>query len=801
MSRYTAAKTSALARTDRSLLGRTDSAQVSVLVKLANDPVATYRGGVAGFPATSPAITGRPLWGGPAEQAYERFLAQQEDAFGTAVAHVPGVRLGQRLRTVYGGLALTVPANRVGDLLKIHGVVAVQRDQVRQPLTDASTKFIGADTVQQSLGGPADAGKGVIFGVLDTGAWPEHPSFADQGNLSAPPAKADGKARACDFGTNPVTGVKFRCNHKLIGGQPFLDAYLTAHEGEKYRSARDSDGHGTHTASTSAGDVLSSAKVFGVERGPLRGVAPGAWVSVYKVCGAEGCFSSDSAAAVAQAVKDGVRVINFSISGGTDPETDPVELAFLDAYAAGVFVAASAGNEGPEAETVNHLSPWVTTVAASTQRREFDSTITLKAPGAKDLTLTGSSITAGIDAATPVVQAKDVKGYDGGALCLTKPKKNLFQGKIVVCQRGENARVEKGYFVKQGGGLGMLLYNPTLQDTETDNHWLPTVHLATGAQLSAYLKNKGVTASFTAGRATPGNGSHEPPGVQSAGRGDVMAAFSSRGPGGLALKPDVTAPGVQILAGTTPTPEDPTGGPAGQYFQAIAGTSMSGPHVAGAGILLRASHPNWTPGQIKSALMTTAVTKVVKEDLKTPADPFDYGAGRIAVDVAVNPGLTFDETADRMAALAADPVDAVRLNTPSINAPVMPGRLTAVRTVENVSGHLQTYRLTSTSPTKSAITVDPPTLTLAPGPPAGSRWASPRGRRSASSSARSGSCPSAARSPRCTCRSRSSRNRARLRSPRSVPARRAPSPRPTRGTPKPVSRWRHAFRPGPPSAT
>ncbi|NUR47927.1 MAG: S8 family serine peptidase, partial [Hamadaea sp.] len=314
MSRYTAAKTSAMARTDRSLLGRSGGAQVSVVVKLANEPVATYRGGVPGFAATSPAVTGRPLWGGPAEQAYERFLAQQEDIFGKAAAHVPGVRLGQSLRTVYGGVALTVPANRVGDLLKIPGVVAVQRDEVRHPLTDSSPGFIGADTVQRALGGPADAGKGVIFGVLDTGAWPEHPSFADQGNLAAPPPREDGKARVCDFGVNPLTGVKFRCNHKLIGGRPFLDAYLKMHDKEKYRTARDSDGHGTHTASTSAGNVLSSAKVFGVDRGPLRGVAPGAWVSVYKVCGADGCFSSDSAAAVAQAVKDGVRVINFSIS-------------------------------------------------------------------------------------------------------------------------------------------------------------------------------------------------------------------------------------------------------------------------------------------------------------------------------------------------------------------------------------------------------------------------------------------------------------------------------------------------------
>ena len=87
-----------------------------------------------------------------------------------------------------------------------------------------------------------------------------------------------------------------------------------------------------------------------------------------------------------------------------------------------------------------------------------------------------------------------------------------------------------------------------------------------------------------------------------------MAAFSSRGPGGDWLKPDITAPGVQILAGHTPTPETVVEGPPGQLFQAIAGTSMSSPHIAGSAALLFALHPDWSPGQVKSALMTTAKT-------------------------------------------------------------------------------------------------------------------------------------------------------------------------------------------------
>jgi hypothetical protein len=443
--------------------------------------------------------------------------------------------------------------------------------------------------------------------------------------------------------------------------------------------------------------MVASAKVFGVERGPVQGIAPGAWVSVYKVCGAQGCFSSDTAAATEQAIKDGVKVINFSISGGTSPFTDPTELAFLDAYAAGVFVSASGGNDGPAVSTVNHLAPWVTTVAASTQKREFDSTLTLTS-GADSKVLVGASITDGVSTATPVVMSSAAP-YNHQLCDAPAPP-----GKIVACARGVNARVDKGFNVKAGGAVGMILYNPTLADVETDNHWLPAVHLADGTQFLAFISAHpaGVTATFTAG-------------AKADGQADVLAAFSSRGPAGLFIKPDVTAPGVEILAGNTPTPESSELGPPGEYYMAIAGTSMASPHIAGSGVLLKALHPDWTPGQIKSALMTTAVTSVVKEDLTTAADPFDIGSGRVNLTVAGNPGLTFDETAENLAAIEANPLKAVDANLPSINAPVLPGTLTTSRTVKNVTNASQTYKVSAKAPAGSTITVSPSSFTVAPG--------------------------------------------------------------------------------------
>ncbi|GHJ46470.1 peptidase S8 [Catellatospora sp. TT07R-123] len=697
------APSSRLARTDRSLLGRTDHERIPVLVKLDYDAVASYAGGLPGLAATSPAVTGKRLRAGRAERDYEDYLIKRERTFAaTLAAKLPSAQVGRPLRTVYGGLSLTVPADQVRKLAALPDVVAVQRDELRDPLTDSSGSFIGADALAPTgPTGTADvsrAGQGVIVGVLDTGAWPEHPSFADQGVLAAPPAKADGTKRTCDFGDNPLTPGRdvFRCNRKLIGGAPFLDGYLEAFPKETYKTARDSDGHGTHTASTAAGDLLASAKIFGVERGPIHGIAPGAWVSVYKVCGAQGCMSSDSAAAVAQAVRDGVDVINFSVSGGTDPFTDPVEMAFLDAYAAGVFVAASAGNSGPTAGTVNHLSPWVTTVAASTQRREFAADLTLRSGDAVQ-TLRGASL-MGAAGPAPLVRAADTPGYGGGKTCAKAAKPKTFTGKIVVCERGGNARVEKGWNVKAGGAVGMVLYNPTLQDTETDNHWLPTVHLPDATLLEFLDDHRDVTATISAGAAVQGTG-------------DVMAAFSSRGPGGLMLKPDVTAPGVQILAGNTPTPDDTTGGPSGQYFQAIAGTSMSSPHVAGAAAVLAARHPDWSPGELKSALMTTAVTEVTEENGTDPAGPLDRGAGRIAVDRADAAGVTIADTADRMYAMADDEVRAVQLNLPSINAPIMPGRLSTVRTLRNMTDRPLTYQLATIEPDDSAISV-PDTVTV-----------------------------------------------------------------------------------------
>src|SRR4051794_12236502 len=397
--------TARIAESDPTLVRRTDDARVNVVVKLDYDSVAAYDGGVPGLAPTSPSVTGKKLDDNQAAVgAYEQHVAGEERAIVSDIEQaVPDARPRDSFRVVYGGVSMTLPANQVRKVLSVDGVVAVQRDRLEDPLTGVTPGFLGATNVYPQLGGRDRAGQGVIVGVLDTGITPQHPSFRDTG-LAAPP----GGPFTCDFGdgSDPQLGPTAGCNNKLIGARPFLSTYLSVFDAEPGEfcnnttgkcSARDADGHGTHTASTAAGDYVQSAKIFGIERGPLNGIAPGAHVMAYRVCLEQGCFESDSVAAIQQAILDGVDIINFSIGGGSEPFSDPVELAFLDFYRAGGLANASAGNSGPDAGTAEHGGPWVNTVGASTSPRHFLSTLNLRSSDGARTSITGATITPGVE--------------------------------------------------------------------------------------------------------------------------------------------------------------------------------------------------------------------------------------------------------------------------------------------------------------------------------------------------------------------------------------------------------------------
>lgn len=684
---------------------------VGVVVQFEDAPLARYTGGISGLKATSPKVSGTKRLNvrSPESQRYVQYLDSKMQAFEqTATSSIPGTKVGYRYQTVLGGVSMKVPADRMKDLAALPGVKAVYPDRLRKRDTDSSPRFMGAEKFWNKVGGQGNAGEGIIVGVIDTGVWPEHPSFADPDPAGAAypavPAHWTPGAPFCEAPSDGTTTLT--CNNKLVGARKFLDTYkLNIGLGPlEFDSPRDSDGHGTHTASTAAGNGGVEASVLGTTIGTVSGIAPRAHVAVYKALGFEGGYDSDLVAAINQAVSDGVDVINYSIGPTSsfleDPYTSADDLAFLDAYDAGVFVATSAGNSGPDADTVNHLGGWTTTVAASTEARSFRSTITLSG-GRKRLRLTGDSITPGVSVSTPVVLAANYSDE----YCENPFTPGTFSGQIVVCRRGINARVAKGYNVLQGGASGMILYNPTLQGTTPDNHFLPTVHLEedAGAALLAFLAaNPGTTATFSDGKRTRA-------------RGDVMASFSSRGGAGQTYgisKPDITAPGVAILAGNTELPDDVAGGPLGELFQALQGTSMASPHIAGSGALLKQLHPDWTPGQIKSALMTTATTRrLFKEDGVTLSDSFDRGTGRVDLSRAGSPGITFDVPA---AEYLTHQTDLWNVNYPSIYVPQLAGSVTVQRTAHSVVATATRWSLRVAAPSDLVIVV-PPSITVPAG--------------------------------------------------------------------------------------
>jgi hypothetical protein len=702
--------TARMVKSDRSLLKAQGSKVIPVMVRLDYDPAGSYAGGIAGLSATSPSVTGLSIKENRAAvSTYERHLSAIDARVTGAIRNrIPQAKVLRSFHLAYGGLSVLLPANRAKDLLAIDGVVAIHEDTLNKPLTNVTPRFVKAAQVWPGIGGDVLAGENVLVGVLDTGIWPEHPSYED---LGLPPFEGDVGCEFNDSG-DPLLGDDFDCQDKLVGAYAFLDTYMDvigAEDGEFCNndtdecSTRDSDGHGTHTSSTAAGDAKRDAEIFDVPRGKVSGMAPGARLIMFRVCLLAGCFESDSTAAVDQAIEDGVDVINFSISGGTSAYSDPVELAFLDFYAAGGLANASAGNDGPGAGTANHAGPWTNTVGASTSNRHFTSTLVVTADNGDVFEAEGATITDGI-APTDLIRAEDVAGY-GDALCQTPLPAGSVTGMVVACERGVIARVDKGFNVLQGGGAGMVLYNLAQSDVETDNHWLPAIHLS---------DDEGIAfVDFT--DAHTGEQASWDPGSQTKVRGDVMADFSSRGPVGDFIKPDVTAPGIQVLAGHSPEHIGTVGGPPGELFQAIAGTSMSSPHAAGVSALIKAAHPDWTPGQIKSAMMTSARRDVLKEDGVTPTDPFDDGAGSIRASWAVRTPLTFDVTADEYFASADDELGRIHLNLPSINVPAFLGSITTTRTALSVSDSTESYTVKAVADGGATITVEPSSFTLGPG--------------------------------------------------------------------------------------
>ncbi|KAG6496096.1 subtilisin-like protease SBT1.6 [Zingiber officinale] len=554
--------------------------------------------------------------------------------------------------TVFHGFSASLSEIRAVALAAHPNVLAVFEDRVRHPDTTRSPQFLGLRN-QVGLWSDSDYGSDVIVGVLDTGVWPERRSFSDR-NLGPVPSRWRG---ACETGPGFPASL---CNRKLIGARFFSKGHDAAfvggggagiNETVESRSPRDADGHGTHTASTAAGRHSFDASMAGYAEGIAKGVAPKARVATYKVCWkGSGCLDSDILAGFDRAVADGVDVISVSIGGGDGMASpfylDPIAIGSYGAVFRGVFVASSAGNDGPVSMSVTNLAPWLTTVGAGTIDRNFPADILL----GNGRRLSGVSLYSGkplSGSAYPLVYPGKSSGLSA-SLCMENsldPK--LVAGKIVICDRGSSPRVAKGLVVKEAGGVGMILANSASngEGLVGDAHILPAcaVGSAEGEAIKTYAASVAAPTATIQFKGTV-------VGVRPA---PVVASFSGRGPNGIApavLKPDIIAPGVNILAAWTgatgPTGLDSDG--RRMEFNILSGTSMACPHVSGAAALLKSAHPDWSPAAIRSAMMTTAsITDNLRRPLTDeltgkPATPLDFGAGHLNLGRAMNPGLIYD---------------------------------------------------------------------------------------------------------------------------------------------------------------
>ncbi|CAN6279810.1 unnamed protein product [Urochloa humidicola] len=546
------------------------------------------------------------------------------------------------------GIAARLTAEQAAHAAAGEGVLAVYPDRARQLHTTHTPAFLRLTEAAGLLPAATRGASSAVVGVLDTGLYPiGRGSFAAAAGLGPAPASfSGGCVSTASFNASAY------CNSKLIGAKFFYQGYEAAlghpiDETKESKSPLDTEGHGTHTASTAAGSPVAGAGFYDYAKGQAVGMDAGARIAAYKICWKSGCYDSDILAAMDEAVADGVDVISLSVgSSGYAPSffQDSIAIGAFHAVSKGIVVSCSAGNSGPGEYTATNIAPWILTVGASTIDREFPADVVL----GDGRVFGGVSLYAGEPLGStqlPLVFAGDC----GSRLCLLgrlDPKK--VAGKIVVCERGNNARVEKGAAVKIAGGVGMILANTEDSGEEliADSHLVPATMVGQkfGDKIKHYVQTAPSPTATIVFRGTVIGKSPSAPRV---------ASFSSRGPNYRAreiLKPDVITPGVNILAAWTgaASPTDLDIDSRRVEYNIISGTSMSCPHVSGLAALLRQAHPDWSPAAIKSALMTTAYNldnsgETIK-DLATGVEstPFVRGAGHVDPNSALDPGLVYD---------------------------------------------------------------------------------------------------------------------------------------------------------------
>ncbi|KAI3450700.1 hypothetical protein Pfo_007365 [Paulownia fortunei] len=556
----------------------------------------------------------------------------------------------------FRGFSAMLTSDQAKLLAESDSVVSVFESKTNHIHTTHSWEFLGINNLEQYHQSSMDSTSDVIIGVIDTGVWPESKSFNDYG-LGPVPTKFKGE---CSTGENFTLS---NCNRKIVGARFYYKGFvayygpLESFNHTFFLSARDSDGHGTHTASTIAGSVVPNVSLYGIGKGTARGGAPRARLSIYKACWFNLCSDADILSAIDDAISDGVDIISMSL--GPDPPqpiyfNDAISIGSFHAFQKGVVVSASTGNSFFP-KTATNVAPWILTVAASTMDRDIQTNIYLgNSQVIKGNYLKGFSVNptemvsfyglvAGSAAAAPGIPSRNASFCKNNTL-----DPALVKGKIVVCTLEEilDNRREKATSIQQGGGVGIILVDPLATDIGVQ-FVLPgtLIGLEEAEKLQAYMASQQNPVARISQTLTilPTKPSPE------------MAMFSSMGPNIITpdiIKPDITAPGVNVLAAWSPLATDNTAGRSIDY-NIISGTSMSCPHVSALAAIVKSSHPSWSPAAIKSAIMTTATIQdntksfIRRHPNGTQTSPFDYGSGHVNPAAAIDPGLIYDfDTSD-----------------------------------------------------------------------------------------------------------------------------------------------------------
>ncbi|KAI4316968.1 hypothetical protein L6164_024888 [Bauhinia variegata] len=543
----------------------------------------------------------------------------------------------------FSGFAARLSKEEAQLIAKNPGVVSVFPDPVLKLHTTRSWEFLKYQTDVKIDDSDSNAnGDDTIIGILDTGIWPESASFGDKGTSPVPSRWKGTCMKAKDFSSS-------NCNRKLIGARYYSD--------DAFGTPRDTVGHGTHVASTAAGSTVADASYYGLAEGIAKGGSPGSRVAMYKVCAQFGCRGSAILAAFDDAIADGVDVLSLSLGAPAEgrPEltSDPIAIGAFHAVEHGITVVCSAGNDGPNSNAVANDAPWLLTVAATTIDRDFESNVVLggnkkaiiKGEGINFSPLSKSptySLVYGESAKADNAKLVEARNCYPGAL-----DENKIKGKIVLCEGNDDefSTSDKIDVVKEAQGVGVISINDQTRAVASVYRTFPATVISS--------KDATTVLQYVNSTNNPVATILETESVSNYKPAPMVAYFSSRGPSTLSrniLKPDIAAPGVNILAAWTgnDTDEAPSGKEPPQ-FNVISGTSMACPHVSGVAAAVKSRNPTWSPSAIKSAIITTATQK---NNLKAPittdsglvATPYDYGAGELTTAGPLQPGLVYETT-------------------------------------------------------------------------------------------------------------------------------------------------------------